>query len=155
MCLSVFSRLGVKSGGCAVYHKTNRETMVEIGDSVRGKDIYIIQTGTKYDSAFCIMPVWSVNINLPSLLSCSNINHAQISVKPLVLELNARRELQKTGIWVRLAQQRPFNAVALTWHWVPYRVWRVWLMLGARTLTWFCVIWRFCSGSEVWSCVIG
>ncbi|RZC34993.1 phosphoribosyl pyrophosphate synthase-associated protein 2 [Asbolus verrucosus] len=40
-------RLGVKVGGCAVYHKTNRETMVEIGDSVRGKDIYIIQTGTK------------------------------------------------------------------------------------------------------------
>lgn len=50
-CVNVFlfsSRLGVKSGGCAVYHKTNRETMVEIGDSVRGKDIYIIQTGTKY-----------------------------------------------------------------------------------------------------------
>ena len=47
-----FSRLGVKSGGCAVYHKTNRETMVEIGDSVRGKDIYIIQTGTKYDTVF-------------------------------------------------------------------------------------------------------
>jgi phosphoribosylpyrophosphate synthetase len=40
-------RLGVKHGGCSVYHKTNRETMVEIGDSVRGKDIYIIQTGTK------------------------------------------------------------------------------------------------------------
>lgn len=38
----------MKNGGCAVYHKTNRETMVEIGDSVRGKDIYIIQTGTKY-----------------------------------------------------------------------------------------------------------
>lgn len=30
-----------------MYHKTNRETMVEIGDSIRGKDIYIIQTGTK------------------------------------------------------------------------------------------------------------
>lgn len=43
----VASRLGVKTGGCAVYHKANRETMVEIGDSVRGKDIYIIQTGTK------------------------------------------------------------------------------------------------------------
>lgn len=43
----VAARLGVKTGGCAVYHKTNRETMVEIGDSVRGKDIYIIQTGTK------------------------------------------------------------------------------------------------------------
>lgn len=42
-----FRRLGVKSGGASVYHKTNRETMVEIGDSIRGKDIYIIQTGTK------------------------------------------------------------------------------------------------------------
>lgn len=43
----VAERMGLKNGGCAVYHKTNRETMVEIGDSVRGKDIYIIQTGTK------------------------------------------------------------------------------------------------------------
>ncbi|XP_058974748.1 phosphoribosyl pyrophosphate synthase-associated protein 2 isoform X2 [Musca domestica] len=43
----VAERMGVKSGGCSVFHKTNRETMVEIGDSVRGKDIYIIQTGTK------------------------------------------------------------------------------------------------------------
>ncbi|XP_062537242.1 phosphoribosyl pyrophosphate synthase-associated protein 2-like [Armigeres subalbatus] len=43
----IASRLGVNNGGCSVYHKTNRETMVEIGDSVRGKDIYIIQTGTK------------------------------------------------------------------------------------------------------------
>lgn len=44
----IAGRLGVKSGGASVYHKTNRETMVEIGDSIRGKDIYIIQTGTKY-----------------------------------------------------------------------------------------------------------
>ncbi|XP_055604693.1 phosphoribosyl pyrophosphate synthase-associated protein 2 isoform X2 [Uranotaenia lowii] len=43
----IANRLGVKNGGCSVYHKTNRETMVEIGDSVRGKNIYIIQTGTK------------------------------------------------------------------------------------------------------------
>ncbi|XP_055923711.1 phosphoribosyl pyrophosphate synthase-associated protein 2 isoform X3 [Eupeodes corollae] len=43
----VADRMGLKSGGCSVFHKTNRETMVEIGDSVRGKDIYIIQTGTK------------------------------------------------------------------------------------------------------------
>ncbi|XP_055381165.1 phosphoribosyl pyrophosphate synthase-associated protein 2 isoform X2 [Condylostylus longicornis] len=43
----VAARLGVKMGAAAVYHKTNRETMVEIGDSIRGKDIYIIQTGTK------------------------------------------------------------------------------------------------------------
>uniref|UniRef100_A0A0A9VN83 Phosphoribosyl pyrophosphate synthase-associated protein 2 n=3 Tax=Lygus hesperus TaxID=30085 RepID=A0A0A9VN83_LYGHE len=43
----IASRLGVKTGGCSVFHKTNRETCVEIADSVRGKDIYIIQTGTK------------------------------------------------------------------------------------------------------------
>ncbi|XP_065371263.1 phosphoribosyl pyrophosphate synthase-associated protein 2 isoform X4 [Calliphora vicina] len=43
----VSERMGIKNGGCSVFHKTNRETMVEIGDSVRGKDIYIIQTGTK------------------------------------------------------------------------------------------------------------
>lgn len=43
----IANRLGVKTGGCAVYHKQNRETMVQIGDSIRGKDIYIIQTGTK------------------------------------------------------------------------------------------------------------
>lgn len=43
----IASRLGVKPGGCTVSHKTNRETLVEIGDSVRGKDIYIIQTGSK------------------------------------------------------------------------------------------------------------
>ncbi|XP_012347538.1 phosphoribosyl pyrophosphate synthase-associated protein 2 isoform X2 [Apis florea] len=43
----IANRLGVKHGGCSVYHKSNRETMVEIGDSVRSKDLYIIQTGTK------------------------------------------------------------------------------------------------------------
>lgn len=43
----VAERLSIRSGGCSVFHKTNRETVVEIGDSVRGKDIYIIQTGTK------------------------------------------------------------------------------------------------------------
>lgn len=43
----VHSRLGVQNAGCAVFHTTNRETVVEIGDSVRGKDIYIVQTGTK------------------------------------------------------------------------------------------------------------
>ncbi|XP_070497845.1 phosphoribosyl pyrophosphate synthase-associated protein 2 isoform X2 [Chironomus tepperi] len=43
----IASRLNIKSGGCSVFHKSNRETMVDIGDSVRGKDCYIIQTGTK------------------------------------------------------------------------------------------------------------
>ncbi|KOB78060.1 Ribose-phosphate pyrophosphokinase 1,2 [Operophtera brumata] len=43
----IANRLGVNKGGCSVYHKTNRETIVEIGDSIRGKNIYIVQTGTK------------------------------------------------------------------------------------------------------------
>lgn len=43
----IANRLAVKSSGCSVYHKSNRETMVDIGDSVRGKNCYIIQTGTK------------------------------------------------------------------------------------------------------------
>jgi len=43
----IASRLGVKVSTCAVNHKTNRETVVDIGDSVRGKDIYVVQTGTK------------------------------------------------------------------------------------------------------------
>ncbi|XP_017058613.1 phosphoribosyl pyrophosphate synthase-associated protein 2 isoform X3 [Drosophila ficusphila] len=43
----VAERMGIKNGGCSVFHKSNRETIVEISDSVRGKDIYIIQTGTK------------------------------------------------------------------------------------------------------------
>jgi phosphoribosylpyrophosphate synthetase len=43
--------------------------MVEIGDSVRGKDIYIIQTGTKYVTVFYIVLVCSVNINIPTVLS--------------------------------------------------------------------------------------
>ncbi|CAL8142624.1 unnamed protein product [Orchesella dallaii] len=41
----VASRLGMKLGNCDVYHKSNRETMVSIHDSVRARDVYIIQTG--------------------------------------------------------------------------------------------------------------
>ncbi|KAL5239959.1 hypothetical protein ACI65C_007369 [Semiaphis heraclei] len=43
----VARRLGVKPARCAVSYTTNRETSVQISDSVRGKDIYIIQTGSK------------------------------------------------------------------------------------------------------------
>ncbi|XP_050393969.1 phosphoribosyl pyrophosphate synthase-associated protein 2 [Patella vulgata] len=43
----VAKRLGVRCGDMSAYHKENRETVVEIKESVRGKDIYIIQTGTK------------------------------------------------------------------------------------------------------------
>jgi len=49
ICL-LFSRLGTKLGNCEVYHKSNRETMVSINDSVRAKDVYIIQTGVDNNS---------------------------------------------------------------------------------------------------------
>jgi len=43
----VARHLDSRLGNSSVYHKTNRETMVEIRESVRGKDVYIIQTGSK------------------------------------------------------------------------------------------------------------
>ena len=42
-----FRHLDVKLGKCSAYQKTNKETVVEIQESVRGKNVYIIQTGTK------------------------------------------------------------------------------------------------------------
>lgn len=43
----IASLLGVRVGNCSVYHSSNRETVVDIGESVRGRDVYIIQTGSK------------------------------------------------------------------------------------------------------------
>jgi ribose-phosphate pyrophosphokinase len=37
----------MRLGNCSLYHTSNRETLVDIGDSVRGRDVYIMQTGTK------------------------------------------------------------------------------------------------------------
>ncbi|QQP52306.1 Phosphoribosyl pyrophosphate synthetase-associated protein 2, partial [Caligus rogercresseyi] len=44
----IAKNLGVRLGNSSVYHNTNRETMVEIQESVRGKDVYIVQTGSRY-----------------------------------------------------------------------------------------------------------
>ncbi|XP_004225812.2 phosphoribosyl pyrophosphate synthase-associated protein 2-like isoform X2 [Ciona intestinalis] len=43
----VASRMCIKIGTCSVYQKPNKETQVEIGESVRGKDVFIIQTGSR------------------------------------------------------------------------------------------------------------
>ena len=43
----IADKLGTKLGVAHTYHKSNRETIVDLGESVRGKDIYIIQTGSK------------------------------------------------------------------------------------------------------------
>lgn len=44
---SVARHLDVKLGKSSAHRETNKETVVEIQESVRGKDVYIIQTGTK------------------------------------------------------------------------------------------------------------
>ncbi|XP_076305606.1 phosphoribosyl pyrophosphate synthase-associated protein 2 isoform X4 [Tachypleus tridentatus] len=46
----IASLLGVRVGNCSVYHSSNRETVVDIGESVRGRDVYIIQTGSNKQS---------------------------------------------------------------------------------------------------------
>ena len=43
---AIARHLDIRLGSSSVYHKTNGETMVEIQESVRGKDVYIIQTGS-------------------------------------------------------------------------------------------------------------
>ena len=43
----IAKHLGTGVGSCLVYHNTNRETMVDIQESVRGKDVYIIQTAAR------------------------------------------------------------------------------------------------------------
>nr|KAF6398829.1 hypothetical protein HJG59_014873 [Molossus molossus] len=40
-------RLGVEMGKVQVYQEPNRETRVQIQESVRGKDVFIIQTVSK------------------------------------------------------------------------------------------------------------
>ena len=43
----ISNRLGVRLASQSLYHSTNRETVLDIGDSVRGRDCYLIQTGGK------------------------------------------------------------------------------------------------------------
>ncbi|KAL3981687.1 Phosphoribosyl synthetase-associated domain family protein [Acanthocheilonema viteae] len=43
----VSERLGIKLGEAVIYNRTNRETSVEIKQSVRGKHVFILQSGSK------------------------------------------------------------------------------------------------------------
>lgn len=43
----VASKLAIRLGDISIYHKPNRESIVEVRESIRGRDVYIIQTGTK------------------------------------------------------------------------------------------------------------
>lgn len=43
----VAGRMSMKIGGCGVYKNANQETQVEITESVRGKDVFILQTGSR------------------------------------------------------------------------------------------------------------
>ncbi|CAJ0933728.1 unnamed protein product, partial [Mesorhabditis belari] len=44
---TVSDRLGIKLGDAVVYNKTNRETSVDIRQSVRGKHVFILQSASK------------------------------------------------------------------------------------------------------------
>lgn len=43
----IATRLGTRIGSCSVVHAKNRETLVDCAESVRNRDVYIIQTGSK------------------------------------------------------------------------------------------------------------
>jgi ribose-phosphate pyrophosphokinase len=43
----VANHLGIDVGACVVSHNSNRETIVDIKESVRGKDVYLLQTAAE------------------------------------------------------------------------------------------------------------
>jgi phosphoribosylpyrophosphate synthetase len=45
----IADRLNVRLGACSLYHTTNRESVVDIGESVRGRDVFLVQTGSIVD----------------------------------------------------------------------------------------------------------
>jgi len=51
----VASRLSLRIGTCDVFQKSNQETQVEIQESVRGKDVFILQSGGSRDVNDAIM----------------------------------------------------------------------------------------------------
>lgn len=44
---AVCNHLDIQPGKCSVFFRTSRETEVEIRETVRGRDVYILQSGTK------------------------------------------------------------------------------------------------------------
>ncbi|CAG2166557.1 unnamed protein product [Oppiella nova] len=42
---SIAARLDQKLGSCSLYHTSNRESVLAVGESVRARDVYLIQTG--------------------------------------------------------------------------------------------------------------
>lgn len=44
---AIIARLGIRAGECSVQNKPNRETIVDIRQSVRNRHVFILQTGTK------------------------------------------------------------------------------------------------------------
>ena len=51
----IADRLGIKLANCSLYHSSNRESRVDIGDSVRARDCYIIQTGRCFVSRLILI----------------------------------------------------------------------------------------------------
>lgn len=43
----ISDKLGITLGAANIFHKSNREVTVDLDESVRGKEVYILQTGSK------------------------------------------------------------------------------------------------------------
>jgi len=95
----ITKHLDVRLSNCSVYHTTNRETVVEIKESVRGKDVYIIQTGSK-DVNNMIMETLITSYACKSN-SCKNI----IGVFPYLPYSNQTKMRRRGNISLKLVAQ--------------------------------------------------
>lgn len=92
----VCERLGVKMGDAVVYNKSNRETNVDIKQSVRGKHVFIIQSAAK-----------DVNNNLIEMLiliyACTTSSAKSVTVVMPYLPYSKQcRMLRRSAITMKL-----------------------------------------------------
>ncbi|KAF3813638.1 hypothetical protein GH733_018791, partial [Mirounga leonina] len=72
----IAERLGVEMGKVQVYQEPNRETRVQIQESVRGKDVFIIQTVSK-GARSTLLPLCGdreILITCLTFLGCRDVN---------------------------------------------------------------------------------
>lgn len=100
----IANHLGVSLGACEVTHNSNRETIVDIKESVRGKDVYIIQTAASH-----------VNDSLMELLimayACRTSNcKSIIGVLPCLPYSQQTKMKRRGNISLRLVAEMCVNA---------------------------------------------
>uniref|UniRef100_A0AC34FHV3 Ribose-phosphate pyrophosphokinase N-terminal domain-containing protein n=1 Tax=Panagrolaimus sp. ES5 TaxID=591445 RepID=A0AC34FHV3_9BILA len=92
----VSTRLGIRLGDAIVYNKTNRETNVDVRQSVRGKHVFIIQSASK-----------DVNNNIMELLimiyACKTSSSKSVTVVMPYLPYSKQcRMLRRSAITMKL-----------------------------------------------------